>query len=93
MYLMSPQTSELQALSGRHEGDATLAASVPIKPQPLPAIDTSVAITSNGPLPSDEGRSKKSLLRWKGHRKINQIYGDWLDDLPLGRKLQSELER
>lgn len=33
--------------------------------------------------PVEEGQAKKSLLKWKGNKKINQIYADWLDDFPL----------
>jgi hypothetical protein len=30
-----------------------------------------------------EEKGTKCLLKWKGQKKINRIYADWLDDLSL----------
>ncbi|KAI4379982.1 hypothetical protein MLD38_006216 [Melastoma candidum] len=78
--------AELQAPGGRNEGDAGPTVSLPGMSQPVPLVDQSVTVPLNGPLLTDERQSKKSLLRWKGHRKIDQIYGDWLEGLPIGEQ-------
>ncbi|CAH8392754.1 unnamed protein product [Eruca vesicaria subsp. sativa] len=40
----------------------------------------------------DEGRRKKCLLKWSDSKKINRIYGDWIDDLPVGQKSTKPVE-
>lgn len=42
----------------------------------MPPVSASVSSLNEG------GQAKKCLLKWKGPRKINRIYGDWLDNLP-----------
>ncbi|KAH9623125.1 hypothetical protein KSS87_001700 [Heliosperma pusillum] len=49
---------------------------VPLTSDPTP-VKTDIGFATN------EGQSKKSLLKWNPTKKINRIYGDWLDDLPL----------
>ncbi|KAL0719169.1 hypothetical protein Bca4012_068493 [Brassica carinata] len=41
---------------------------------------------------NDEGRRKKCLLKWSDSKKINRIYGDWIDDLPVGQKSTKPVE-
>ncbi|KAE9601827.1 putative transcription factor C3H family [Lupinus albus] len=38
---------------------------------------------ARAPLANEVEPGKKSLLKWKGPKKINQIYADWIDDVPL----------
>ncbi|KAJ4886923.1 Zinc finger CCCH domain-containing protein 39 [Raphanus sativus] len=41
---------------------------------------------------NDEGRRQKCLLKWSDSKKINRIYGDWIDDLPVGQKSTKPVE-
>lgn len=41
---------------------------------------------------NDEGRREKCLLKWSDSKKINRIYGDWIDDLPVGQKSTKPVE-
>ncbi|KAJ1413029.1 Zinc finger, CCCH-type [Sesbania bispinosa] len=67
----------------------------------IPIIPKALSVSSNDaptnyiaslPLPNEEVEGKKNLLKWKGTKKINQIYGDWIDDLPLVPNLPSRAE-
>ncbi|KAJ0031073.1 hypothetical protein Pint_13037 [Pistacia integerrima] len=82
--------SELQVTSGRIEVEAGNAGFVPIKPQLIPVNDSSTTV--NMPTLSKEGQGKNCLVKWKGPKKINRIYGDWLDDMPLVHNLSSQVE-
>ncbi|GKV06405.1 hypothetical protein SLEP1_g18303 [Rubroshorea leprosula] len=66
--------------------------SISTKTLPLPANDASPVNTTTVPTLNDEGQDKKCLFKWKGPRKINRIYGDWLDDMPLVHNFPSEVE-
>lgn len=57
----------------------------------LPANDPPT-VTASVPSLHEEAQAKKCLFKWKGTRKINRIYGDWLDDLPLVHNLPSQVE-
>jgi len=50
-------------------------------PTPLPN-NMSPSMTVNVPSLVEE-KGTKCLLKWKGQKKINRIYADWLDDLSL----------
>ncbi|KAL1202855.1 Zinc finger CCCH domain-containing protein 39 [Cardamine amara subsp. amara] len=41
---------------------------------------------------NEEGRRKKCLLKWSDSKKINRIYGDWIDDLPVGQQSTNPVE-
>ncbi|KAF8081761.1 hypothetical protein N665_0868s0015 [Sinapis alba] len=90
------QAELLQHSVGRVEGEAmnTIALS---KQMALPANEAfamkpaaQVAADSSGL--NDEGRRKKCLLKWSDSKKINRIYGDWIDDLPVGQKSTKPVE-
>ncbi|KAH0943381.1 hypothetical protein HID58_003018 [Brassica napus] len=49
-------------------------------------------VTSDASGLNDEGRRKKCLLKWSDSKKINRIYGDWIDDLPVGQKSTKPVE-
>lgn len=70
---------------------ASVAATKP-QPQPLYINDMPPLTTAKGLTSTEEAQSKMCLLRWKGRKKINQIYGDWLDDLPLVQNLPNEVD-
>ncbi|CAN1120309.1 Zinc finger CCCH domain-containing protein 39 [Linum perenne] len=38
------------------------------------------------------GKKKCMLMKWKGPKKINRIYGDWLDDLPIAAENLTNVE-
>ncbi|XP_022937467.1 zinc finger CCCH domain-containing protein 39-like [Cucurbita moschata] len=82
--------SELQLSLGR-EGEVSNPAlninPVVVAMEASPSLAASVATS---PLP--EGQAKPCLLKWKGPKKINRIYADWLDDLPLSPTSASKLE-
>ena len=83
--------SELQLYIGR-EGEVSTAA-LNVKPL-IVAMEASSSLTTNV-VPSSalpEGQEKPSLLKWKGPKKINRIYADWLDDLPLSPSSTSKME-
>ncbi|KAL2925904.1 Zinc finger CCCH domain-containing protein 39 [Bienertia sinuspersici] len=75
--------AELLLPGGRAaEGEPVLMSSAPLKPaapvnDPIP-IKIDIGVPS-----SHEGQGKKCLFKWKGTKKINRIYGDWIDDMPL----------
>ncbi|XP_065850942.1 zinc finger CCCH domain-containing protein 39 [Euphorbia lathyris] len=84
--------AELQVHVGRAEGEAgNSTSSVLTKPTPS-AINGTQNMSANVPILIGEGRSKKCLLKLKGPKKINRIYGDWLDDLPLVQNFTSQVE-
>ncbi|KAH8510580.1 hypothetical protein H0E87_008217 [Populus deltoides] len=74
--------AELQVPGGRTEVEAGNAGSTVTKaPTPLPN-NMSPSMTVNVPSLVEE-KGTKCLLKWKGQKKINRIYADWLDDLSL----------
>ncbi|GMH30701.1 hypothetical protein Nepgr_032544 [Nepenthes gracilis] len=74
--------AELQAYSSRAtELEPLITASSAAKPLPAPANE--LLSMKTGAVSDQEGQGKKCLLKWKGTKKINCIYGDWIDDLPL----------
>ncbi|KAL9224003.1 hypothetical protein vseg_000079 [Gypsophila vaccaria] len=74
--------AELLLPGGRPaDSEPMYGSSAPLKAVPSP-IDPS-AVKTEGVFPTAEGQSKKSLLKWNSTKKINRIYGDWLDDLDL----------
>ncbi|XP_044463749.1 zinc finger CCCH domain-containing protein 39 isoform X2 [Mangifera indica] len=82
--------SELQVTGVRIEVEAGNAGFVPVKPHLIPVNDSST--TANMPTLNKEGQGKKCLFKWKGPKKINRIYGDWLDDMPLVHNWSSQVE-
>ncbi|CAI0389526.1 unnamed protein product [Linum tenue] len=76
---------ELQAHGGRLDGEPVIQGSILTRQSsvlgngnPSPSI---VANMANS-VEDSQGR-KKCLLKWKDPKKLNNIYGDWLDDQPL----------
>lgn len=82
--------SELQVIGGRTEGEAGNPSFISVKPQLVPANDSSP--TAVLPTLNKEGQGKQCLFKWKGPKKINRIYADWLDDMPLVHNLPSQVE-
>lgn len=68
-----------------HPADAETAtmSSAPLKSVSAPVNDPTPVKNDNGVPSGQEGQGKKCLLKWNGTKKINRIYGDWIDDLPL----------
>ncbi|XP_022946029.1 zinc finger CCCH domain-containing protein 39-like [Cucurbita moschata] len=82
--------SELQLSIGR-EGEVSNTA-LNVKPLVVAMEAPSSLATSVPSSALPEGQAKQSLLKWKGPKKINRIYADWLDDLPLSPSSTSQLE-
>ncbi|KAA8535067.1 hypothetical protein F0562_030070 [Nyssa sinensis] len=84
--------SELQVPSGHVEAEAMNTGSIAAKP-PLyvPVNDVSPPTMVVG-APTKEGEGKKCLQKWKGTKKINRIYADWIDDLTPPHSLPSTVE-
>lgn len=60
----------------------------PIRANDVPPVNATPASTLN-----EEAQDKNCMFKWKGLRKINRIYGDWLDDMPLlAHNLPSQVE-
>ncbi|TQD69146.1 hypothetical protein C1H46_045321 [Malus baccata] len=76
--------SELQVPGGRTV-EAEFLNTPPFSiPQVVAAVNSSAtAIAALPPLNEEGGQRKKGMLKWKGSKKINRIYADWLDDVPL----------
>ncbi|XP_034903343.1 zinc finger CCCH domain-containing protein 39 isoform X2 [Populus alba] len=75
--------AELQVPGGRTEVEAGNAGSAVTKaPTPVLPNNMSPSMTVNVPSLVEE-KGTKCLLKWKGQKKINRIYADWLDDLSL----------
>ncbi|KAF4377767.1 zinc finger CCCH domain-containing protein 39 isoform X1 [Cannabis sativa] len=81
---------KLQMANGRVEPDSLNIGSLQSKPHAV-AIDSLPSATTAAAFDEDV-QGKKCLLKWKGPKKINRIYGDWLDDLPLVHNLPSRVE-
>lgn len=89
--------AELQVPGGRTEAET--AGVIPISTKAtIPTLPRATSVSSNDapashrasvPPANEEEQGKKYLLKWKGPKKINRIYGDWLDDLPLAHNLCS----
>ncbi|XP_057967187.1 zinc finger CCCH domain-containing protein 39 [Malania oleifera] len=84
--------AELQMSGGRAQGETGSASSISAKPIPLPIIDISPANTGTEVFIKEEEQGKKCFAKFKGPKKINRIYADWLDDLPLVHSFPSKLE-
>ncbi|KAJ7978882.1 Zinc finger CCCH domain-containing protein [Quillaja saponaria] len=87
--------AELQAPGGRIEAESKSTGTVPdsAKPITITANNPSPNITASVPASFNEiEQGKKCLLKWKGLKKIDRIYGDWLDDVPLVPNLPSKVE-
>ncbi|KAM3714041.1 hypothetical protein ACJW31_01G301500 [Castanea mollissima] len=87
--------AELRVAVGLLEGETLSTGSISVlaKPQSVPANDASLIKTGSVPTLTEEGQQgKKCLLKWKRPQKINRIYGDWLDDMPLVQHLPSKVE-
>lgn len=83
--------AELLLPGGRPaEGEAAVVSFPPLKPAHAPANDPNAVKIDAGVSSSQEGQGKKCFLKWKGTKKINRIYGDWIDDLPFN--LPNEVE-
>ncbi|KAG6779626.1 hypothetical protein POTOM_016019 [Populus tomentosa] len=75
--------AELQVPGGHTEVEAGNAGSAVTKaPTPVLPNNMSPSMTVNVPSLVEE-KGTKCLLKWKGQKKINRIYADWLDDLSL----------
>ncbi|EEF37899.1 zinc finger CCCH domain-containing protein 39 [Ricinus communis] len=84
--------AELQIPNGRAEGEVGNAGSILTKPPPILVTNGSPSMTASVPSLVEERQGKKCFLKWKGFKKINRIYGDWLDDLPLVHNLTNQVE-
>lgn len=52
----------------------------------IPSIKAVISAPTN-----EDGEGKKCFSKWKGTKKINRIYADWIDDLtPLSLPSQVE---
>ncbi|KAL5065056.1 hypothetical protein RYX36_026793 [Vicia faba] len=83
--------AELQVPGRGIEAEAIVAIENSTKPV-IPTLPTTGSSANNAPtLPisvpvaTEEGKKAKKELLWKKLNKINRIYGDWIDDLPLDR--------
>ncbi|KAM7268884.1 hypothetical protein ACFE04_011050 [Oxalis oulophora] len=76
--------AELQAATGRPEGENVNVVSSWSKPQPVPVSEDNPCKTTNVPSVTEHEPAKKYVVKRKGLRKTNMIYGDWLENMPLG---------
>ncbi|KAK6941620.1 Zinc finger, CCCH-type [Dillenia turbinata] len=74
--------AELQMHIGQTEGEVGIVTAMSSKLPPAPTHNTTPSVVAPMASATEEGK-RKCLLKWKGLRKINRIYGDWIDDLPL----------
>ncbi|KAK2645998.1 hypothetical protein Ddye_021193 [Dipteronia dyeriana] len=85
--------AELQVMGGRTEGEAGNAGFIATKPQFISANDASPSKSVTLlPTLGKEGQGKKCLFKLKGPKKINRIYADWLDDMPLVHSIPNQVE-
>ncbi|XP_021741660.1 zinc finger CCCH domain-containing protein 39-like isoform X2 [Chenopodium quinoa] len=83
--------SELLLPGGRPaDAEPVTMNSAPLKPVSAPINDPTPTKIDIGVPSGHEGQGKKCLFKWKGTKKINRIYGDWIDDLPLNLPNQVE---
>ncbi|KAK9706134.1 hypothetical protein RND81_07G105900 [Saponaria officinalis] len=76
--------AELLLPGGRPaDSEPTVGNSTPLKQVPPPTSDPTLVKTGSGFHMTEIGLSKKPLSKWDPTKKMNRIYGDWLDDLPL----------
>ncbi|CAH8386708.1 unnamed protein product [Eruca vesicaria subsp. sativa] len=92
------QAELLQHSVGRVEGEAVNAVAASVSKQTVMPANESFAMKPTAQVAADssglndEGRRKKCLLKWSDSKKINRIYGDWIDDLPVGQKSTKPVE-
>ncbi|KAE9462735.1 hypothetical protein C3L33_05353, partial [Rhododendron williamsianum] len=84
--------SELQVPGARIEAEAVSAFTFPMKPlsvlgTDIPPIKAVIAAPT-----MEDGEGKKCFSKWKGTKKINRIYADWIDDLTPPLSLPSQVE-
>ncbi|GMH18950.1 hypothetical protein Nepgr_020791 [Nepenthes gracilis] len=83
--------TELQAHSNR-AAEGELVNITPCAAKPLRASGNETAATKPemGAVSNSKGQAQMCPLKWKVTKKINRIYADWIDDLPLN--LPNEVE-
>uniref|UniRef100_A0A5B7BY56 Putative zinc finger CCCH domain-containing protein 39 n=1 Tax=Davidia involucrata TaxID=16924 RepID=A0A5B7BY56_DAVIN len=84
--------SDLQVPGSRIEAEVMNTGSIPAKPLFVPINDVSPTNMLVGAPIKEDGEGKKCLRKWKGTKKINRIYADWIDDLTPPHSLPSTLE-
>lgn len=80
-------------MPGAHiEAEAVSALTFPTKPlsglgADIPPIKAVIAAPTK-----EDGEGTKCFSKWKGTKKINRIYADWIDDLTPPLSLPSRVE-
>ncbi|KAF7129739.1 hypothetical protein RHSIM_Rhsim10G0200700 [Rhododendron simsii] len=83
---------ELQVSSARIEAEVVSALTFPTKPLSvlgcnIPPIEAVIATPT-----MEDGEGKKCFSKWKGTKKINRIYADWMDDLTPPLSVPSQVK-
>ncbi|KAL6974277.1 hypothetical protein U1Q18_028458 [Sarracenia purpurea var. burkii] len=84
--------SELQAPGGRIEAEAVNAFINPTKHVSVPGNDVPLSKAVINAAAKEDGDGMKFFSKWKGTKKINRIYADWIDDLTPPKSLPSQAE-
>ncbi|GFZ20908.1 zinc finger (CCCH-type) family protein [Actinidia rufa] len=84
--------SELQLPGGRIEAEVVDALTIPTKPVSVPVNDVAPSKAVVAAPAKEDGDGKKGFSKWKGPKKINRIYADWIDDLTPPHNLPSIVE-
>lgn len=97
MFVFDYEIAELHNSVGRAEGEAVNTVVSVSKQTMVPASEAfamkpTAQVTADSSGLNEEGRRKKCLLKWSDSKKINRIYGDWIDDLPVGQKSTKPVE-
>ncbi|XP_010533177.1 PREDICTED: zinc finger CCCH domain-containing protein 39-like [Tarenaya hassleriana] len=79
--------AELHTTVGRVEGEVRYASKLHTMTgnNALAAKATAQVTAASSSSPNEEARRKKCLFKWSNPKKINRIYADWIDDLPVGQ--------
>ncbi|XAR66925.1 hypothetical protein NMG60_11013307 [Bertholletia excelsa] len=84
--------SELQLPGGRIEAETVNTITIPTKPVSVPGVDAPLSkIAVSAPV-NEDAEGEKCFSKWKGTKKINRIYADWIDDLTLPLSLPNKVK-
>lgn len=79
---------ELQGFVGRTESDIRSVGALTTPMKHIVGVPNyPVSSTMYTSVSSEERLVNKNFSKFKGSKKINRIYGDWIDDIPLDAPL------
>ncbi|KAI8563902.1 hypothetical protein RHMOL_Rhmol03G0145500 [Rhododendron molle] len=82
----------MQVPSAHIEDEVVSALTFPTKPLSVPRANIPPIEAVIAAPTMEDGEGKKCFSKWKGTKKINRIYDDWIDDLIPPLSLPSQVK-